>query len=61
MLWWRRDLPSSLHVLATNIDNMAQASDGGHVHIEYYPDHPYIAEGSLPLVINSPHGGMPTR
>jgi hypothetical protein len=33
---------------------MSEATDGGHLHIEHYPDHPYIGEGSLPLVVNSP-------
>jgi hypothetical protein len=51
----------TLHILASNLTEMAQADDGGHLHIEHYPDHPYITEDSLPLVVNSPHGGMPTR
>ncbi|MBC6468819.1 Imm32 family immunity protein [Actinomadura alba] len=51
----------SLNILADNLHQMAEAADGGHLHIEHYPDHPYIGEGSLPLVVNSPHGGMPVR
>ncbi|WP_328557679.1 MULTISPECIES: Imm32 family immunity protein [unclassified Streptomyces] len=47
--------------LAANLRDMAAAEDGGHLHIDYYPDHFYLAEGSLPLVVDSPHGGMPTR
>ena len=31
----------------------------GHLHIDYFPGHAYLAEGSLSLVVNSPHGGMP--
>ena len=48
-------------VLAGNLHAMAAADDGGHLHIDYFPDHPYLVEGSVPLVVNSPHGGMPTR
>jgi hypothetical protein len=48
-------------VLADNLRAMASAEDGGHLHIDYFPGHFYLAEGSLPLVVNSPHGGMPTR
>ncbi|MFF2118498.1 hypothetical protein ACFVXH_14385 [Kitasatospora sp. NPDC058184] len=48
-------------VLADNLRGMASAEDGGHLHIDYFPGHFYLAEGSLPLVVNSPHGGMPTR
>ncbi|MEV8098904.1 hypothetical protein [Kitasatospora sp. NPDC085879] len=47
--------------LAENLREMACAGDGGHLHIDYFPGHFYLAEGSLPLVVNSPHGGMPTR
>jgi hypothetical protein len=48
-------------VLAENLQAMATAEDGGHLHIDYFPGHFYLAEGSLPLVVSSPHGGMPTR
>lgn len=48
-------------VLADNLRDMASAEDGGHLHVDYFPGHYYLAEGSLPLVVNSPHGGMPTR
>jgi hypothetical protein len=47
--------------LAENLRAMAAAEDGGHLHIDHFPDHPYLAEGSVSLVVNSPHGGMPTR
>ncbi|GJF34998.1 hypothetical protein KNE206_76980 [Kitasatospora sp. NE20-6] len=47
-------------VLADNLRGMASAEDGGHLHVDYFPGHFYLAEGSLPLVVNSPHGGMPT-
>ncbi|MCG6498278.1 hypothetical protein [Kitasatospora sp. A2-31] len=46
-------------VLAENLRGMAAAGAGGHLHVEYHPDHFYLAEGSLPLVVNSPHAGMP--
>jgi hypothetical protein len=48
-------------VLAENLQAMATAEDGGHLHVDYFPGHHYLTEGSLPLVVNSPHGGMPTR
>jgi hypothetical protein len=48
-------------VLADNLLSMASAEDGGHLHVDYFPGHFYLAEGSLSLIINSPHGGMPTR
>jgi hypothetical protein len=48
-------------VLADNLLSMASAEDGGHLHVDHFPGHFYLAEGSLPLVVNSPHGGMPTR
>ncbi len=51
----------SLDVLAGNIQGMADAEDGGHLHVDHYPDHPYLREGSVPLILNSPHGGMPAR
>ncbi|WP_406293571.1 hypothetical protein OG948_02930 [Embleya sp. NBC_00888] len=47
-------------VLAANLRDMATAEDGGHLHIDYFPEHPYLVEGSLPIVVNSPRGGMPT-
>jgi hypothetical protein len=53
--------PAARAILAHNIRGMAEMDDGGHLHLEYFPDHFYLAAGSLPLVINSPHGGMPAR
>jgi hypothetical protein len=53
--------PDPRAILAHNIRGMAEMDDGGHLHLEYFPDHFYLAAGSRPLVINSPHGGMPTR
>jgi hypothetical protein len=50
-----------LRVLAEILADVAGATDGGHVHIEHYPDHPYLAEGAAPLVVSSPLGGMPLR
>jgi hypothetical protein len=47
--------------LAGNLLGMASAEDGGHLHVDYFPGHFYLAEGSLSLVVSSPHGGMPTR
>ena len=48
-------------VLADNLLSMASAEGGGHLHVDYFPGHFYLAEGSLSLIINSPHGGMPAR
>lgn len=48
-------------VLAGNLLSMASAEAGGHLHVDYFPGHFYLAEGSLSLVVNSPHGGMPAR
>jgi hypothetical protein len=53
--------PAARAILADNLNSMAQMEDGGHLHVDYFPDHPYLAAGSVPLVVNSPHGGMPTR
>lgn len=50
-----------LSALADEMRSMAEMNDGGHQHIEYYPGHYYLAAGSLAMVVNSPHGGMPTR
>lgn len=52
--------PAARAILADNLQAMA-AADGGHLHIDHYPDHPYLREGSVSLVVNSPLGGMPTR
>jgi hypothetical protein len=41
-----------LSVLADNLRQMAAADDGGHLHIDYHPDHSYLAESSLPLVVS---------
>jgi hypothetical protein len=51
---------ASRAALAENLRSMATAEDGGHLHIDYHPGHFCLAEGSVPLVVNSPHGGMPT-
>ncbi|MFE5797105.1 hypothetical protein ACFQ8C_31635 [Streptomyces sp. NPDC056503] len=48
-------------ILADNLHAMATAEDGGHLHIDCFPEHPYLVEGSLPMVVNSPHGGMPVQ
>ena len=48
-------------VLAGNLLGLASAEDGGHLHVDYFPGHFYLAEGSLSLVVSSPHGGMPSR
>jgi hypothetical protein len=44
----------AISVLAANIESLAgnPAGLGGHLHIEYYPEHPYIRRGSIPLVVS---------
>ncbi|MFJ5925489.1 hypothetical protein ACIQF6_23065 [Kitasatospora sp. NPDC092948] len=46
--------------LAGELRAMASMADGGHLHLDHYPGH-WPAEGSVALVINSPHGEMPRR
>lgn len=53
--------PEARAILADNLRDMATAEDGGHLHIDYFPEHHYLVEGSVPIVVNSPHGGMPAR
>ncbi|GII59007.1 hypothetical protein Pth03_73960 [Planotetraspora thailandica] len=48
-----------LKIFADNVQAIAEIDDGGHLHIDFYPDHPYLGEGSAPLVVNSPHGETP--
>ncbi|WP_338704052.1 hypothetical protein V2W30_39860 (plasmid) [Streptomyces sp. Q6] len=50
-----------LNAFADELRSIAEMNDGGHQHIEYFPDHYYLASGSLAMVVNSPHGGMPAR
>lgn len=52
---------ASRAVLADNLLGVASAEDGGHLHVDYFPGHFYLAEGSVSLVVSSPHGGMPRR
>ncbi|MFF3211808.1 hypothetical protein ACFYYB_14245 [Streptomyces sp. NPDC002886] len=52
---------TALGALADELRSTAEMEDGGHQHIEYYPGHDYLAAGSLAMVLNSPHGGMPAR
>lgn len=53
--------PGARAILAANLRAMATAEDGGHLHVDYFPEHPYLLEGSVPIVVNSPHRGMPSR
>ncbi|KOG54858.1 hypothetical protein ADK75_13030 [Streptomyces virginiae] len=52
---------AGLAALADDLRGVAEMDDGGQRHIEYYPDHHYLAADSQPIVVNSPHGGMPLR
>jgi len=41
-----------LNVLADNIDSLVHGAErGDHLHIEYFPDHFYLDQGSEPLVV----------
>ncbi|WP_169815322.1 Imm32 family immunity protein [Nocardia yamanashiensis] len=46
-------------LLAEDLREVGAMTVGGHQHIEYFPQFGYLREGSAPLVLNSPHGGMP--
>jgi hypothetical protein len=54
-----RYLTAHKAVLAANLRETAEMQDGGHLHVDHVPGHPYLAPGSISLVVNSPHGGMP--
>jgi hypothetical protein len=48
-----------LSILAQNIRSLADSERSGspnricdHVHLEYYPDHFFLAEGSLPVLVS---------
>ncbi len=42
----------ALALLADNIEGFASEADGDdHLHVDYYPDHDYLAEGSGSLVV----------
>ncbi|RCV54630.1 Imm32 family immunity protein [Marinitenerispora sediminis] len=47
--------------LAAVLRDTAAMTAGGQVPADHYLDHPFLAEGSAPLVVESPHGGMPRR
>jgi hypothetical protein len=41
-------------ILASNLDDFAASPEvaGDHLHIDYFPGHYYLGEGSLPLVVS---------
>jgi hypothetical protein len=45
--------PSSLEILAENLSYFAENPGGlgGHLHIEYHPDHFYLRPGTVPMVV----------
>lgn len=51
----------SRSLLADLLRDLARTDGGGHVHLEYFEGHHFLAEGSVPLIVNSPRGGMPRR
>jgi hypothetical protein len=48
-----------LAILADNIASLGSDQLGGHLHVEYFEGHAYLAKGSAPLIFNSARGGMP--
>ena len=42
-------------VFASNIDAFADRPEefGGHIHIEFFPDHFYLAQGSAPVIVST--------
>ncbi|MFF4185398.1 hypothetical protein ACFYZ9_19580 [Streptomyces sp. NPDC001691] len=53
--------PGAKPIPAANLQGMTTMEDGGRLHIDHFPEHPYLVEGSLPIVVNSAPQGMPTR
>ncbi|MEW1584336.1 hypothetical protein AB0283_02645 [Micromonospora vinacea] len=51
----------SRSLLADLLRDVANMDDGGHVHLEYFEGHRFLAPDSMPLIVNSPRGGMPLR
>ncbi|GAA5061928.1 Imm32 family immunity protein [Nocardia callitridis] len=45
--------------LADDLRAVGAMTDGGHQHIEYDEGTGYLRKGSAPVVLTSPHGGMP--
>lgn len=44
--------PKSLNVLGENMEWLAgNPTEGGHLHIDYFPDHYYLRAGSFPLTL----------
>jgi hypothetical protein len=43
--------PHCLDLMAKNIATLLGDNEATHTHLEYYPGHPYIDGGSLPLVV----------
>ncbi|MCY1650016.1 MULTISPECIES: Imm32 family immunity protein [Streptomyces] len=45
-----------LTALTDELRSIARVDDGGHQHIQYFPDHYYLAAGSLAMAVKSIHG-----
>ncbi|MFD4524441.1 hypothetical protein ACFWP7_11095 [Streptomyces sp. NPDC058470] len=44
--------PQSLSLLAENIESFAlEADQSDHLHVDYFPQHDYLVEGSSSLVV----------
>ncbi|MFJ4094189.1 hypothetical protein ACIPYS_21630 [Kitasatospora sp. NPDC089913] len=57
--------PVARALFADNLEAMTTAmaaeEGGGHRHVDHFPGHPYLVEGSVPLVVGVPGGGPPAR
>ncbi|MEV0188206.1 hypothetical protein AB0I39_06675 [Kitasatospora purpeofusca] len=57
--------PVARALFADNLEAMTTAmaaeEGGGHRHVEHFPGHPYLVEGSVPLVVGVPGGVPPAR
>ncbi|MEU1289965.1 hypothetical protein [Kitasatospora sp. NPDC005856] len=55
--------PVARALFADNLDAMTTAmateEGGGHRHVDHFPGHPYLVEGSMPLVVGIPGGDGP--
>ncbi|WP_410810101.1 hypothetical protein [Micromonospora sp. 067-2] len=51
----------SRSLFADLLRDVANMDDGGHVHLEHFEGHYFLSPDSVPLVVNSPHAGMPRR
>ena len=41
----------SLRLLGENVAHVASGRGGGHLHLEYFPDHPFFSPQSAPMIV----------